>query len=37
MASATPTAKPESNILDPGFNLTLRPMRYPQFFEMYKD
>ena len=24
-------------ILDPGFNLTLRPMRYPQFFEMYKD
>jgi len=24
-------------ILDPGFDLTLRPMRYPQFFEMYKD
>ncbi len=23
-------------ILDPGFNLTLRPMKYPQFFEMYK-
>ncbi len=23
-------------ILDPGFNLTLRPMRYPVFFEMYK-
>lgn len=33
---ATP-ASTESNILDPGFNLTLRPMRYPQFFEMYKD
>ncbi len=33
---ATP-ADAESNILDPGFNLTLRPMRYPQFFEMYKD
>ena len=33
---ATPTDA-ESNILDPGFNLTLRPMRYPQFFEMYKD
>ena len=33
---ATP-ANAESNILDPGFNLTLRPMRYPQFFEMYKD
>ena len=25
------------NILDPGFDLTLRPMRYPQFFEMYRD
>jgi ribonucleoside-diphosphate reductase beta chain len=24
-------------ILDPGFNLTLRPMKYPQFFEMYKN
>lgn len=24
-------------ILDPGFNLTLRPMKYPQFYEMYKD
>src|SRR5579862_9688040 len=23
-------------ILDPGFNLTLRPMKYPEFFEMYK-
>ncbi len=23
-------------ILDPGFNLTLRPMKYPIFFEMYK-
>ncbi|MDE2491005.1 MAG: ribonucleotide-diphosphate reductase subunit beta, partial [Elusimicrobia bacterium] len=23
-------------ILDPGFNLTLRPMKYPLFFEMYK-
>ena len=26
-----------SNILDPGFDLTLRPMRYPQFFDMYLD
>jgi ribonucleoside-diphosphate reductase beta chain len=25
-----------SNLLNPGFNLTLRPMRYPQFFERYK-
>ncbi len=23
-------------ILDPGFNLTLRPIKYPVFFEMYK-
>src|SRR5581483_6673515 len=23
-------------ILDPGLNLTLRPMKYPVFFEMYK-
>ena len=26
-----------SNILDPGFDLTLRPMRYPYFYEMYQD
>jgi ribonucleoside-diphosphate reductase beta chain len=24
-------------LLDPGFHLTLRPMRYPQFYEMYRD
>jgi len=24
------------NLLDPGFDLTLRPMRYPQFYEMYR-
>lgn len=24
-------------LLDPGFDLTLRPMKYPAFFEMYKD
>jgi len=24
-------------ILDPGFDLTLRPMKYPIFFEMYKN
>jgi len=23
-------------ILDPGMNLTLRPMKYPVFFDMYK-
>ncbi len=25
------------NLLDPGLNLTLRPMRYPAFYEMYRD
>ncbi len=34
-------AKAESgahrNILDPGMDLTLRPMRYPAFFEMYRN
>ena len=24
-------------ILDPGYKLTLRPMKYPQFYEMYKN
>lgn len=24
-------------ILDPGFNLTLRPMKYPLFYDMYKN
>lgn len=24
-------------LLDPGFELTLRPMRYPAFYEMYRD
>jgi ribonucleoside-diphosphate reductase beta chain len=24
-------------LLDPGFNLTLRPMKYPAFYEMYKN
>jgi len=27
----------ESRLLDPGFHLTLRPMRYPQFYDMYRD
>lgn len=25
-----------SRLLDPGFNLTLRPMHYPKFYEMYR-
>ena len=26
-----------SHLLDPGFELTLRPMRYPEFYEMYRN
>lgn len=26
-----------ARLLDPGLDLTLRPMRYPQFFDMYRD
>ncbi len=26
-----------NNLLDPGFELTLRPMRYPAFYAMYRD
>jgi len=34
-----PTVLPDNkgNLLDPGFNLTLRPMRYPEFYDMYRD
>ncbi|MET0719068.1 MAG: ribonucleotide-diphosphate reductase subunit beta [Pseudoxanthomonas sp.] len=28
---------PQQLLLDPGFELTLRPMRYPQFYEMYRN
>ncbi len=28
---------PTPHLLEPGFDLTLRPMRYPQFYEMYRD
>ncbi len=31
------TSARRGTILDPGFELTLRPMRYPVFFEMYRD
>ena len=37
LGHTTTPASVRTNILDPGFDLTLRPMRYPQFFEMYKD
>ena len=26
-----------NHLLDPGFDLTLRPMRYPRFYDMYRD
>ena len=26
-----------ARLLDPGFALTLRPMRYPAFYDMYRD
>ena len=29
--------KPRQMLLDPGFELTLRPMRYPQFYDMYRN
>lgn len=31
------TRQTTSRLLAPGFELTLRPMRYPAFFEMYKN
>ena len=31
------SASRPDNILDPGFDLTLRPMKYQVFFDMYKD
>jgi ribonucleoside-diphosphate reductase beta chain len=34
--SASPVTR-DSHILDPGFELTLRPMKYPQFYEMYRS
>jgi len=31
------STSPRQLLLDPGFELTLRPMRYPQFYEMYRN
>lgn len=37
-AAATHTATTGTkNLLDPGFELTLRPMRYPEFYDRYRD
>jgi hypothetical protein len=34
---ARPANERTTRLLDPGFDLTLRPMRYPQFYEMYRN
>ncbi|MBX3691239.1 ribonucleotide-diphosphate reductase subunit beta [Dokdonella sp.] len=35
MSAQPPTTR--HHLLDPGFELTLRPMRYPAFYEMYRS
>ncbi len=35
-ASTLASSAPAASLLDPGFDLTLRPMRYPRFYEMYR-
>lgn len=37
MTTTPETARGVKNLLDPGFELTLRPMRYPDFYERYRD
>lgn len=32
-----PVIAAPTSILNPGFELTLRPMKYPQFYDMYRD
>ena len=36
-SAAPPTTTGPRNLLDPGFELTLRPMRYPDFYDRYRD
>ena len=36
-ATAEQRATGGAALLDPGFNLTLRPMRYPEFYDMYQN
>src|SRR5262245_55053960 len=36
-SSDTMSSHNRQMLLDPGFELTLRPMRYPQFYDMYRD
>lgn len=37
MTATAPETPASRNLLDPGFELTLRPMRYPAFYERYRD
>ncbi|MCZ4095878.1 ribonucleotide-diphosphate reductase subunit beta [Streptomyces sp. So13.3] len=37
MPTTTNTTTHEKHLLDPGFELTLRPMRYPEFYERYHN
>jgi ribonucleoside-diphosphate reductase beta chain len=34
---STENRESRTHLLDPGFDLTLRPMRYPHFYEMYRN
>jgi ribonucleoside-diphosphate reductase beta chain len=34
---STASSKTAGSLLDPGMDLTLRPMRYPQFYERFRD
>lgn len=36
-AAPQQAAPEQTNLLDPGFELTLRPMRYPVFYDMYRN
>ncbi len=35
--ASAPSAANDAHLLDPGLDLTLRPMRYPAFYDMYRD
>ena len=45
MTASVPVANPHTNaalegtpmLLDPGMELTLRPMRYPHFYDRFRD
>jgi ribonucleoside-diphosphate reductase beta chain len=37
VAAGNGSATGTKNLLDPGFELTLRPMRYPDFYDRYRD